>query len=338
MNYLHIWNIGKSGIVIIIFSIIMLVISCSTKSIGNKIIIAKNFEEVTIDFPKSFEIVKKVSKIDNMDLSSLILGVFNDDNMVFYDRYLNLIMKFDYYGNLLTQRELLKGKGPGEIDGFVHSIRQFNRDGYIITCFSRIILLDKELNHISTYAINFQTKDAFDIGNGKIVVCGYNSQNHKLFHIYDYECNYQSSFGKPFIEKNKKAEIYSMYCQPYYYYENYVFASSIFSYKIGAYNIRGNCNYIFDGNMDIENRFINGSINIHMLSMFAENKKLYLSLIDYKEGKLYLDIWDLERRALDKRVLFKNDMGYLVYKNKDKYIFLSGSGFFIAKTTKDIIH
>ena len=340
MNYIKTSNINKYIIIII-----YLFISCSPKKnhniqenkiVDNKIVVAKNFEEITIDFTKSFEIIKEVDNINMMELSMLVAGVFKEDYMVLYDKYLNLIMKFDYDGNLLEQKEFSTGKGPGEIDGFVHSIRKFRNDGYIITCFSRIIILDKDFDHISTYSINFKTKDAFDIGEGRIVICGYNSQNHKLFHIYDYEGKYKSSFGKPFIEKNKQVEMYLIFCQPYYYYDNYIFASSIFNYKIGIYNLTGELNYIFDGNMNIENKFLNGAISIPILSIFAYNNNLYISIINYYEGSLYLDIWNLKRMKLGKRILFKNDKGYLVYINKDKYIFLTGSGFFITKSTKSI--
>jgi len=322
---------------IIIFLSQILFYSCSPQKEATqeiKIVKAQHFEEVTIDFPESFEILKEVTEIQDTPLSRLLPGVFTHDSMVFYDTSLNVIMKFDYDGNLLKQKELHRGNGPGEINGLVQSVRSCHNEGYLITCFSRIILLDSEFNHKDTYAINFKTKDAFDIGDGEIVVCGYNPENQMLFHIYSYQGIYKKSLGKPFFE-NKQAEMYSMYCKPYFFVDSHLFASSIFNYKIGAYTTGGDCDYILDGNMDIQNWFLNSSISTHILSIFSENEKLYLTIIDYKKEELYLDIWNLNNLELDKRILFKNDTGYPVYKDKDTYIFFTGAGFFIAKEKKN---
>jgi len=123
-----------------------------------------------------------------------------EGNIYVLDFKFRTIRKYDKYGKFIKNIGR-KGGGPGEISQFPVDMALGNGKIYLLLI-NTVIIYDKDGNYLDSFKLKIFPKFILVNSQGRIILVETDRKTLKLFHIYNSEGEYLTSFGESFPAPN----------------------------------------------------------------------------------------------------------------------------------------
>jgi hypothetical protein len=162
-----------------------------------------------------------------------------EGNIYVLDFKFRTIRKYDKHGKFIKNIGR-KGGGPGEISQFPVDMALGNGKIYLLLI-NTIIIYDKEGNYLNSFKLKIFPKFILVDSHGRIILVETDRKTLKLFHVFNQEGKYLTSFCKSFPAPNLKfKEILDKWLPPSVFLstDGRLFVAHPFQYEIQIYKDR----------------------------------------------------------------------------------------------------